>query len=229
MKKLLLLSVFLIFAAGYSQGEDFKDVNERLSPFQHEKGTVEGGQLIRVGEYNGIVKVGESLMSVPLAELPEPQRKRYWTDPREAILEQAREAQAKAKWDEESWRRKTFGSASKPGPSGSGPEEKPQAAEPAIRYPEKWFQSSQSTTAKQSEPGPLAGLMILFVAGIIYFLPSIVGRHSRNSQAIILLNLLLGWTVLGWVAALIWAVYKERPLQNPGTNAAPADTSPASH
>jgi Superinfection immunity protein len=40
-----------------------------------------------------------------------------------------------------------------------------------------------------------------------YFLPAIVARcrAHRNTMAIFMLNLLLGWTLLGWVAALVWA------------------------
>lgn len=29
-------------------------------------------------------------------------------------------------------------------------------------------------------------------------------------MAICMLNLFLGWTFVGWVAALIWAIYKEK-------------------
>ena len=47
-------------------------------------------------------------------------------------------------------------------------------------------------------------LMILFP---LYFLPIIIAnsRKSSNTTAIILLNLFLGWTIIGWIAALIWA------------------------
>ena len=40
----------------------------------------------------------------------------------------------------------------------------------------------------------------------IYFLPSIVAlvRRHLSAPAIIVLNLLLGWTVLGWIFALVW-------------------------
>jgi hypothetical protein len=45
----------------------------------------------------------------------------------------------------------------------------------------------------------------------IYFLPTIVAalRHHQQVLAIFLLNLLLGWTLLGWVAALVWCVIRE--------------------
>jgi hypothetical protein len=31
-------------------------------------------------------------------------------------------------------------------------------------------------------------------------------RHHRNRQAILALDFFLGWTVIGWVAALVWAL-----------------------
>lgn len=42
----------------------------------------------------------------------------------------------------------------------------------------------------------------------VYFLPSFIafGRAHRNRLAIFLLNLILGWTVLGWVGSLVWSV-----------------------
>jgi hypothetical protein len=41
---------------------------------------------------------------------------------------------------------------------------------------------------------------------LIYFLPFIVGRNRKDYLRILILNLFLGWTFIGWVAALIWAV-----------------------
>ena len=41
---------------------------------------------------------------------------------------------------------------------------------------------------------------------LLYFLPSIIGRDKRDATGIFLLNLLLGWTGIGWIIALIWAV-----------------------
>lgn len=41
----------------------------------------------------------------------------------------------------------------------------------------------------------------------LYFAPSWVAneRKHRSKTAIIVLNILLGWTVLGWIGALVWA------------------------
>lgn len=44
---------------------------------------------------------------------------------------------------------------------------------------------------------------------VLYFLPTIVGRQKHNAGAIFVLNLLLGWTIIGWVVAMVWAVTKE--------------------
>ncbi len=40
------------------------------------------------------------------------------------------------------------------------------------------------------------------------FAPTIIAlaRHHHNSLAIFALNLLLGWTGIGWIAALIWSL-----------------------
>lgn len=48
--------------------------------------------------------------------------------------------------------------------------------------------------------------ILLGVAG--YLIPSAVafGRGHVNAGAILALNLLLGWTGLGWVAALVWSL-----------------------
>ena len=49
-------------------------------------------------------------------------------------------------------------------------------------------------------------LVISFL--FFYFIPFIVAheRRHRNYEAIGALNALLGWTVLGWIAALVWAL-----------------------
>jgi hypothetical protein len=50
--------------------------------------------------------------------------------------------------------------------------------------------------------GPFFGFGFL-----IYFLPTIVAlvRHKRNVVSVLLLNLFLGWTLIGWIIALVWA------------------------
>lgn len=53
-------------------------------------------------------------------------------------------------------------------------------------------------------------LLLVVLIFVIYFLPTLIVflRQHKNSLAIFLLNLLLGWTVLGWVVSLVWSVMK---------------------
>ena len=47
---------------------------------------------------------------------------------------------------------------------------------------------------------------LIFIFGL-YFLPAIVAavRHTHNATGILLLNLFLGWTVIGWCVVLAMA------------------------
>ena len=49
-------------------------------------------------------------------------------------------------------------------------------------------------------------LFLLFWAA--YFVPSIVAYRRGHAQLplIIAVNLLFGWTVLGWIACLVWSL-----------------------
>ncbi len=49
--------------------------------------------------------------------------------------------------------------------------------------------------------------LFLFIVALLYFLPVVIAasRMHRNSVPILLLNLFLGWTFLGWLVCLVWA------------------------
>ena len=53
-------------------------------------------------------------------------------------------------------------------------------------------------------------LLLVVLIFALYFLPTLIAflRQHKNKLALFLLNLLLGWTVLGWVASLVWSVLK---------------------
>jgi hypothetical protein len=53
-------------------------------------------------------------------------------------------------------------------------------------------------------------LIFLAIAVIIYFLPGLIARKKSNATAIALFNLFLGWTFIGWVIALVWAVSPDK-------------------
>lgn len=48
---------------------------------------------------------------------------------------------------------------------------------------------------------------------VMYFLPSIIAlaRSKRDLLSIFLLNFFLGWTFIGWIVALVWAVKSDVP------------------
>ena len=52
------------------------------------------------------------------------------------------------------------------------------------------------------------GLMIFILAVIFYFIPTIISseRKTAHFNMILFINLVFGWTVLGWIAALIWTI-----------------------
>ncbi|MFZ0818540.1 MAG: superinfection immunity protein [Candidatus Acidiferrales bacterium] len=58
-----------------------------------------------------------------------------------------------------------------------------------------------------------AGIVILLVGAAFYFLPAIIAasQKKRDAGAIFVLNLLLGWTVIGWIIALVWAAKTDVP------------------
>ncbi|KXK67303.1 hypothetical protein BC89_32885 [Pseudomonas monteilii] len=57
------------------------------------------------------------------------------------------------------------------------------------------------------ETSPIAAFIMLIAAFVIYFLPTFVAakRGHPNGTSIFLLDLFLGWTFIGWLAALIWS------------------------
>ncbi|HXX45715.1 MAG TPA: superinfection immunity protein [Candidatus Acidoferrales bacterium] len=58
---------------------------------------------------------------------------------------------------------------------------------------------------------PIHLLIVLFVLLFLcvpYFVPTIIAfyRKKANRLAILAVNVLLGWTLIGWVIALVWAL-----------------------
>ena len=70
-------------------------------------------------------------------------------------------------------------------------------------------------------PGKFGGIMhttaIVMPAVVTYLLPTYVAasRNAPRLSSIFLLNLIPGWTSMGWIAALVWAcvdIKKSSPL-----------------
>jgi|ERR1035441_8363171 hypothetical protein len=59
------------------------------------------------------------------------------------------------------------------------------------------------------------GTLLLILLAFAYFMPAVIAysRGHQNTGMIFLVNLLRGWTVLGWFGALVWAATAvEKPL-----------------
>lgn len=66
----------------------------------------------------------------------------------------------------------------------------------------------------------ISALLILAVLIVLYFIPTMVAssRCHASTAAIAALNLFLGWTFIGWVLSLVWALT---------ANTVPPDNRPA--
>jgi len=89
-----------------------------------------------------------------------------------------------------------------------------------------------------TQAGSAIGAMVLFLIGVVvYLLPAIVAkkREHPNTTSIVVLNIFLGWSVLGWIVALVWAfsakksVVIQEGFQAPPAAAAALPAAPAAH
>lgn len=73
----------------------------------------------------------------------------------------------------------------------------------------------------------IGGILALTVVFGIYFLPAIVASKNKKSNAdsVALLNLFLGWTLIGWVVALVWATTTDAPKPVVMQKEAPSTTA----
>lgn len=52
----------------------------------------------------------------------------------------------------------------------------------------------------------MEGFFLIVIIIAVYFLPTIVGWNTKGVGSVFIINLLLGWTLIGWIVALIWAM-----------------------
>lgn len=88
------------------------------------------------------------------------------------------------------------------------------ATTPSKSYQQPTKQNSTSTASlakSQSSLMDFVGnfIFLFIVVGIIfYFIPTLIAgtRNHKFANYIFAINIFFGWTVLGWVAVLMWAV-----------------------
>jgi hypothetical protein len=56
--------------------------------------------------------------------------------------------------------------------------------------------------------------LLISVLSLFYFLPFAISFYKKriNTGAIFALNLFLGWSLIGWVIALVWALKAEHTI-----------------
>lgn len=78
------------------------------------------------------------------------------------------------------------------------------------RKPMSQMSAYEYFSTQNQRPEPLSDSWMLFIVlGIAfgYILPSVIAvcRNNPNAIPIVILNLALGWTFLGWLASLMWS------------------------
>ena len=66
-----------------------------------------------------------------------------------------------------------------------------------------------------------AGVVIFILLGLaiglpVYFLPTFIGRRRRvnNKSWLFVVNLLVGWSLIGWIGCVLWAVCGQTQAQD---------------
>jgi hypothetical protein len=72
-------------------------------------------------------------------------------------------------------------------------------------------------TAVSGVAAILAMIAVCVAAVVLYFAPTFVAwmMNSRQVGAVVVINLIFGWTVLGWCVALVIALWTEKPEPQP--------------
>ena len=72
--------------------------------------------------------------------------------------------------------------------------------------------ASVSITPVDSWTGDFVLILVPLLAVSIYFLPSLAAAAARHPsfQAVFILNLLFGWTIVGWILAISWTLRHPR-------------------
>lgn len=61
----------------------------------------------------------------------------------------------------------------------------------------------------------IGAVIVVILILVLYLLPTfIASKDHPNPNGLFWLNILLGWTFIGWVIALVWAFAKKQPIQH---------------
>lgn len=88
------------------------------------------------------------------------------------------------------------------------------------------YSMGQSPSHELNGFGKLVAFSFFLFAPVLYLQPTIEAllRKSRDIQSIALVNVLLGWSLIGWVVAMVWAI--RRPSPRPTISRHPISSNP---
>ena len=77
-----------------------------------------------------------------------------------------------------------------------------------------------------ADHNPVLGILLIGIVVIAYFIPCWIAgaRNHHNATAIFVTNLLLGWTFIGWVVALIWSFTAVNPESEKAESSGKSDS-----
>ncbi|MCU8008470.1 superinfection immunity protein [Shewanella sp. SM87] len=77
------------------------------------------------------------------------------------------------------------------------------------------FGMGQTPANQLNEVGTFVAASFFLLAPALYFYPMYEAYFNKqpNFYSIFALNLFLGWTLVGWVVALVWALKSQEPVK----------------
>ncbi|HKI97863.1 MAG TPA: superinfection immunity protein [bacterium] len=59
----------------------------------------------------------------------------------------------------------------------------------------------------------IAGILVLLLLPVAYAVPALIAyaRGHDERRAIAIVNVTLGWTIVGWLITLVWALTRVKP------------------
>lgn len=83
------------------------------------------------------------------------------------------------------------------------------------------YAMGQTPPNQLNEFGTFVAASFFLLAPVLYFYPMYEAyiHKQPNFFSIFALNLFLGWTLVGWVIALVWAVKSQEPVKTVTVNA----------
>ena len=71
----------------------------------------------------------------------------------------------------------------------------------------------QPDTTDQALGGAILVIALCIISLAVYFLPAYMAKDKRSFGSVFVLNFFLGWTLIGWVVALAWALKDDSPTK----------------